>query len=113
MLAIKRVDISTEHFRAGDLTRRAPKHARKAVAKFVQSYHRLDGGFESVAMEMFTGKPALCRLPGLMCLDQGVGWFARVRELRSLGLSPVFKGLRVEVKGFGAWPRLGYPTFCF
>ncbi|CAJ1389462.1 unnamed protein product [Effrenium voratum] len=32
----------------------------KAVAKFVQSYHRLDGGFESVAMEMFTGKPALC-----------------------------------------------------
>ena len=32
----------------------------KAVAKFVQSYHRLDGGFESVALEMLTGKPSLC-----------------------------------------------------
>ncbi|CAE7725602.1 unnamed protein product, partial [Symbiodinium pilosum] len=32
----------------------------KAVAKFVKSYHRLDGGFECVAMEMLTGKPSLC-----------------------------------------------------
>ena len=30
------------------------------VAKFVKSYHRLDGGFECVAMEMLTGKPSLC-----------------------------------------------------
>ncbi|CAJ1401257.1 unnamed protein product [Effrenium voratum] len=32
----------------------------KAVAKFVMSYHRIDGGFESVAMEMLTGKPSVC-----------------------------------------------------
>jgi len=32
----------------------------KAVAKFVKSYHRIDGGWESVAMEMLTGKPSLC-----------------------------------------------------
>ena len=28
----------------------------KAVAKFVKSYHRIDGGFESVALEMLTGQ---------------------------------------------------------
>ena len=27
----------------------------KAVAKFVKSYHRIDGGFEAVALEMLTG----------------------------------------------------------
>lgn len=32
----------------------------KAVAKFVKSYHRIDGGWESVALEMLTGKPSLC-----------------------------------------------------
>ncbi|CAJ1421908.1 unnamed protein product [Effrenium voratum] len=32
----------------------------KAVAKFVESYHRLDGGWESVALECLTGKPSLC-----------------------------------------------------
>mmetsp|Transcript_44735 Transcript_44735/g.104230 ORF Transcript_44735/g.104230 Transcript_44735/m.104230 type:complete len:501 (-) Transcript_44735:90-1592(-) len=32
----------------------------KAVAKFVKSFHRLDGGFEAMAMEMLTGKPSLC-----------------------------------------------------
>lgn len=31
----------------------------KAVAKFVKSYHRIDGGFEAVALEMLTGKPSL------------------------------------------------------
>ncbi|CAJ1389461.1 unnamed protein product [Effrenium voratum] len=31
----------------------------KAVAKFVMSYHRLDGGYENIALEMLTGKPAL------------------------------------------------------
>ncbi|CAK9047069.1 Calpain-type cysteine protease DEK1 (Phytocalpain DEK1) (Protein DEFECTIVE KERNEL 1) (ZmDEK1) [Durusdinium trenchii] len=32
----------------------------KAVAKLVQAYYRLDGGFEQIALEMLTGKPALC-----------------------------------------------------
>ena len=32
----------------------------KAVSKFVKSYHRIDGGWESVALEMLTGKPSLC-----------------------------------------------------
>lgn len=32
----------------------------KAVAKFVMAYYRLDGGFSSVGMEMFTGKPSVC-----------------------------------------------------
>mmetsp|Transcript_31453 Transcript_31453/g.55706 ORF Transcript_31453/g.55706 Transcript_31453/m.55706 type:complete len:477 (+) Transcript_31453:46-1476(+) len=32
----------------------------KAVAKFVKSYHRIDGGWEAVALEMLTGKPSLC-----------------------------------------------------
>ena len=31
----------------------------KAVAKFVEAYYRLDGGFDAVALEMFTGKPSV------------------------------------------------------
>jgi len=31
----------------------------KACAKLVQAYYRLDGGFEAIALEMLTGKPAI------------------------------------------------------
>ncbi|CAK9078051.1 Calpain-type cysteine protease ADL1 (Phytocalpain ADL1) (Protein ADAXIALIZED LEAF1) (Protein DEFECTIVE KERNEL 1) (OsDEK1) (Protein SHOOTLESS 3) [Durusdinium trenchii] len=31
----------------------------KAVAKLVGAYYRIDGGFESIALEMLTGKPAI------------------------------------------------------
>ena len=45
----------------------------KAVAKFVKSYHRLDGGFECVAMEMLTGKPSLCQ--GCSQKEVGINYF--------------------------------------
>jgi len=52
----------------------------KAVAKFVMSYHRIDGGFESSALEMLTGKPAvrisLNPMPGGSHWPHGIisGW---------------------------------------
>jgi len=41
----------------------------KAVAKFVKAYYRIDGGFESIALEMLTGKPAISI--GISALQDG------------------------------------------
>lgn len=75
----------------------------KAVAKFVGAYAHLDGGFEGIGMELFTGKPSLNIQIGLDAEPHSPFCLAYGKEAKTAQYATVYARRIGEDQKYGYW----------